>query len=122
MTQARETAVVPAEKASATFNADAVFKWITIGAALVVPIIMTGIFWELLSLSWLALKTFGWRFFITETWNPVTQIFWRGQQHLWHGSVHPYRHGAGSAHEYRHCPVSGGAGPPASEQGGGHLD
>ena len=36
---------------------------------------MAGIFWELLSLSWLALKTFGWRFFITQTWNPVTQVF-----------------------------------------------
>ena len=44
-------------------------------AALVVPIVIAGIFWELLSLSWLALKTFGWRFFITETWNPVTQYF-----------------------------------------------
>ena len=75
MTQARETAAAPPGKTSSTFNADTVFKWLTIAAALVVPIVMAGIFWELLSLSWLALKTFGWRFFITQTWNPVTQIF-----------------------------------------------
>ena len=36
---------------------------------------MTGIFWELLSLSWLALKKFGWYFFVSQTWNPVTQVF-----------------------------------------------
>ncbi len=71
----RETAADPPKKTSSTLHADAVFKWLTIVAALVVPIIMTGIFWELLSLSWLALKKFGWRFFITETWNPVTQSF-----------------------------------------------
>ena len=57
------------------FDTDTVFKWLTIAAALVVPIIMTGIFWELLSLSWPALKKFGWRFFFTEAWNPVTQMF-----------------------------------------------
>ena len=75
MTQARQTTAAPRGKTASTLNPDAVFKWITIAAALVVPIIMTGIFWELLSLSWLALKTFSWRFFITQTWNPVTQVF-----------------------------------------------
>lgn len=75
MTQARETAAISPGKANSAFNADALFKWLTIAAALVVPIIMTGICWELLSLSWPALKKFGWRFFVTETWNPVTQNF-----------------------------------------------
>ncbi len=75
MTQAREIAAVPTKKTSSTYDADVMFKWLSIVAALVVPIIMASIFWELLSLSWLALKTFGWRFFITETWNPVTQVF-----------------------------------------------
>ena len=75
MTQARETAATPAEKTTSRLNADTAFKWLTIVAALVVPVVIAGIFWELLSLSWLALKTFGWRFFITETWNPVTQYF-----------------------------------------------
>ena len=75
MTEARKTIAVPPEKTSATVDADMVFKWITIVAALAVPIIMAGIFWQLLSLSWLALQKFHWRFFVTETWNPVTQIF-----------------------------------------------
>ena len=78
MTQVRETAATPSGKNSSTVNADTVFKWLTIVAALVVPIVIAGIFWELLSLSWLALKTFGWRFFITQTWNPVTQVFGAG--------------------------------------------
>lgn len=75
MTQARENAAASPGKARSTFDTDALFKWITIAAALVVPVVITGIFWELLSLSWLALRKFGWHFFITETWNPVTQVF-----------------------------------------------
>ncbi|MBM4288691.1 MAG: phosphate ABC transporter permease subunit PstC [Deltaproteobacteria bacterium] len=75
MPQARDIASAIPGKAPAKIGADALFKWFTIIAALVVPIIMAGIFWELLSLSWLALKTFGWKFFISEAWNPVTQNF-----------------------------------------------
>ncbi len=75
MPQAREIAPAITDKAPARIGVDPIFKWSTIIAALVVPIIMVGIFWELLSLSWLALKTFGWRFFINEAWNPVTQNF-----------------------------------------------
>lgn len=75
MSEARQTPAVPSGKTRATIDADVVFKWVTIVAALVVPLIMAGIFWELLSLSWLALKKFHWRFFITQTWNPVTQTF-----------------------------------------------
>ena len=75
MPHAGETTTAKPGKTRQRFNADTVFKWLTIVAALVVPVVIAGIFWELLSLSWLALKTFGWRFFITETWNPVTQYF-----------------------------------------------
>ncbi len=75
MPQAKDI-VVPAATRSGTWpNADTVFKWLTVVAALVVPIIIVGIFWELLSLSWPALWKFGWRFFTTEIWNPVTQQF-----------------------------------------------
>ena len=114
MTQARDRAVDPPKKPSSTFDADAVFKWLTIGAALVVPIIMTGIFWELLSFSWLALKKFGWRFFITEAWNPVTQNF--GAASSIYGTVMSTLIAMvlGDTHEYRHRPVFGGTGPPAS--------
>ena len=75
MPHAGETTTAKPGKTRNKFNADTAFKWLTIVAALVVPVVIAGIFWELLSLSWLALKTFGWRFFITETWNPVTQYF-----------------------------------------------
>jgi phosphate transport system permease protein len=75
MTQVKEAATASPARSTSGFDADAFFKWLTIAAALVVPIIMTGIFWELLSLSWLALKKFGWHFFVSQTWNPVTQVF-----------------------------------------------
>jgi phosphate transport system permease protein len=74
MPQTQETAGAPV-KATFTFDSDVVFKWLTIVAALVVPVVMTGIFWELFSLSWPALKKFGWHFFVSQTWNPVTQVF-----------------------------------------------
>ncbi len=74
MPQIRETSASPG-KSTFIFDSDVVFKWLTIVAALVVPVVMTAIFWELLSLSWPALKKFGWRFFVNQTWNPVTQVF-----------------------------------------------
>jgi phosphate transport system permease protein len=75
MSPTGKTAALTGAPAKTNLNPDTLFKWLTVAAALVVPIIMAGIFWELLSLSWPALKTFGWRFFVMETWNPVTQKF-----------------------------------------------
>ncbi len=56
-------------------HADTIFKWLTVLGALAVPVVMGGIVWELLTGSFLALQKFGLRFFVTETWNPVTQTF-----------------------------------------------
>lgn len=75
MPQAKDLVAPTSARTSIFPHADTLFKWLTIAAAVVVPIIIVGIFWELLSLSWLALTKFGWRFFITEVWNPVTQEF-----------------------------------------------
>lgn len=75
MAPSRENNAPCLQKAQAAVDPDALFKWLTVTAALAVPIIMAGIFWELLSLSWLALKTFGWNFFVSQTWNPVTKQF-----------------------------------------------
>ncbi|MGQ9920209.1 MAG: phosphate ABC transporter permease subunit PstC [Desulfobacca sp.] len=75
MPQAKDIVLPAAVRRSIRPNADAIFKWLTVGAAVVVPIIIVAIFWELLSLSWPALAKFGWRFFISEVWNPVTQQF-----------------------------------------------
>lgn len=75
MPQAKDIVVPAAAKTSLLPNADSLFKYLTVAAAVVVPIIIAGIFWELLTLSWPALQKFGWRFFVTEIWNPVTQQF-----------------------------------------------
>lgn len=75
MTEAKAITAVSSGKTHTAVDADAVFKWITIVAALAIPVIITGIFWELLSLSWLAFKKFGFGFFVNQNWNPVTQDF-----------------------------------------------
>jgi phosphate transport system permease protein len=75
MINAKKTSAAIPAKTNAVFDPDTAFKWLTIAAALVVPLIMASIFWKLLSLSWPALNKFGWRFFVTEAWNPVTQTF-----------------------------------------------
>ncbi len=75
MPQAKDIVIPATARPRIRFNADTVFKGVTVVAAVVVPIIIAGIFWELLILSWPALKKFGWRFFVTEVWNPVTQQF-----------------------------------------------
>ncbi len=75
MPQVKDLVAPTSARTSFFPHADALFKWLTIAAAVTVPIIIVGIFWELLSLSWLALTKFGWRFFVTEVWNPVTQEF-----------------------------------------------
>lgn len=56
-------------------RADLGFKWLSIISALLIPIIMLGIFWQLFGYSFLALQTMSWRFLTTTTWNPVTNIF-----------------------------------------------
>lgn len=77
--------MLPPETASAAVNypaprprhlqADAIFKGLTVIGAIIVPVIMAGIVWELLTGSLPALQKFGVRFFFTEAWNPVTQNF-----------------------------------------------
>jgi phosphate transport system permease protein len=64
-----------AELTESSSRADLGFKWLAIIAALIIPIIMLGIFWQLFGHSFLALKTMSWRFLTTTTWNPVTNVF-----------------------------------------------
>lgn len=44
-------------------------------SALLILALMIGIFWELLSNSRLAIQKFGFKFLVSEVWNPVTQEF-----------------------------------------------
>jgi phosphate transport system permease protein len=59
----------------ATSKGDSYFKWLTAFCSLITPLLMAGIFLELLFHSIPSLKKFGFSFLYTETWNPVTQQF-----------------------------------------------
>jgi len=54
---------------------DIVFRHMTRAAAIAVLVILSGIIISLIYGSWPALHTFGFRFLITESWNPVTEKF-----------------------------------------------
>ncbi len=54
---------------------DTTFRWLTRLAAIAVLIILGGIIVSLVHGSWPALRTFGFSFLVTETWNPVTEKF-----------------------------------------------
>jgi phosphate transport system permease protein len=72
-----ENLVIPTRSAALRRfgRSDARFRAITLGAALLVVAIFVGIMISLVSGSWLALKTFGFSFLTTTTWNPVTEKF-----------------------------------------------
>jgi phosphate transport system permease protein len=54
---------------------DGLFKYGTRAFGVVVLLILGGVIVSLIDGSWLALKTFGFGFFVTEAWNPVTEQF-----------------------------------------------
>jgi phosphate transport system permease protein len=54
---------------------DTAFRALTRAAAIAVLVILGGIIVSLIHGSWPALRTFGFSFFVTESWNPVTEKF-----------------------------------------------
>jgi phosphate transport system permease protein len=54
---------------------DRTFRGLTLVCSLLVPLLMLGIGFDLLVSSWPALKHFGWHFFVSQEWNPVTPQF-----------------------------------------------
>jgi len=54
---------------------DAFFRSLTKASALGVLIVLGAIFVSLIAGAWLAFQTFGFSFFTTEAWNPVTEKF-----------------------------------------------
>jgi phosphate transport system permease protein len=54
---------------------DRVLHALTFGSAMLVLIVLGGVFIALVQGSWLALSTFGPKFLITETWNPATDVY-----------------------------------------------
>jgi phosphate transport system permease protein len=59
----------------ATSRGDSYFTWLTAICSLITPILMAGIFLELLYYSIPSIKKFGFSFLYTQIWNPVTQQF-----------------------------------------------
>jgi len=51
--------------------ADRAYKWITTGFALVIPLLLCLIAWEVFAAGWPALAKFGLAFFTESTWDPV---------------------------------------------------
>jgi phosphate transport system permease protein len=71
---APETAA-PASQAQASPRGDQTFRWLSVLSALLIPLLMGGIFLALLYQSLPALKRFGFGFLISQNWNPVTEKF-----------------------------------------------
>jgi phosphate transport system permease protein len=67
--------VGPRRKAGAAARGDRTFRWLTFGCSLLVPLVMLAIGLQLLHASWPALQQFGWRFLISQEWNPVQNEF-----------------------------------------------
>jgi phosphate transport system permease protein len=64
-----------AKSSPATSKGDYYFKWLTAVCALITPLIMAGIFLELVGHSIPSIKKFGFSFLISQDWNPVTEQF-----------------------------------------------
>ncbi len=54
---------------------DDAFRYLTLGFALVVLLVLGGVILALIKGAWPALSTFGFGFLVTEVWNPVTEKF-----------------------------------------------
>ena len=104
--------------AKASARGDKTFRWLTIFSAMLIPLLMGGIFLTLLQQSLPALKRFGFGFLTSSQWNPVTENF--GALSSIYGTLVstliamliavPLSHRPG--------PVSGGTGPAPAEPGG----
>ncbi|MEW5800767.1 MAG: phosphate ABC transporter permease subunit PstC [bacterium] len=54
---------------------DTFFHWLTALCAFIMLLLMAGLFWQLVSHSHLAMQKFGFRFLISQVWNPVSKEF-----------------------------------------------
>ncbi len=65
----------PTTAVKASSRGDKTFRSLSVLSAILIPLLMAGIFIELLRSSWSAIRTFGFGFLISQNWNPVTQQF-----------------------------------------------
>lgn len=54
---------------------DIIFERLTLLFAVLVFLLTIFMAWEMYSNSLLSIKTFGWKFLVSETWNPYSQVF-----------------------------------------------
>ena len=54
---------------------DTLFRRALTGAALVIPLLMIGLFAQLVVAAWPSIKRFGLSFLVTSTWDPVAEIY-----------------------------------------------
>lgn len=59
----------------ASARGDRTFRWLTVASALLIPLLVGGIFLALLQQSLPSLKRFGFGFLTSQQWNPVTENF-----------------------------------------------
>ena len=64
-----------AKSTPATSKGDTYFTRLTAFCSMITPILMAGIFLELVIHSWPSLKQFGFSFLYTQIWNPVTEQY-----------------------------------------------
>ena len=76
---ARATPATPppsaASRIEGSSRGDRVYRWATTGFALLIPILLTFIAWEVFAAGWPALKRFGFSFFFTSDWDAVNEHF-----------------------------------------------
>jgi phosphate transport system permease protein len=60
---------------SRSTSGDMVFRLVTGSCAVLVLVLIVAIFAELLVNSWPSIKAFGWRFLVSQDWNPVREKF-----------------------------------------------
>ncbi len=54
---------------------DVIFRWVSFSAASLLLVILASLIVSLVIGGWPALSTFGFRFFTTTSWNPVTEVY-----------------------------------------------
>lgn len=54
---------------------DQLFRYGSFGFAIVVLVVLSGVIYALVEGAWPALERFGWAFIVSESWNPVTEVF-----------------------------------------------
>jgi len=67
--------IQPAASIEGSSNGDRIYRWTTMGFALVIPVLLLLIAWEVFHAGWPALSKFGLGFFVNSDWDAVNGKF-----------------------------------------------